>query len=458
MRAFGLVFGAMVLVACGGKGNQFNNGDGGTDEDGSLCDPNDPFCDPNIDEGGMEAGPPCVGLKCQQVACGGGITTTVSGTVYAPNGTLPLYNVIVYVPNAALDPIKNGAVCDQCGAQVSGSPVVTTLTDSKGNFKLKDVPVGSNIPLVIQVGKWRKKFVLPNVAQCTNTPVSNGVLKFPAKITNADESMPKIAMVTGGCDPLACILAKIGIDTTEFVDTSNTTKHVTWYNGIGGSSPGSPQMAPALWGSLTEMKKFDMVINSCECSENNQEKTTPLLLQQYADQGGRVFGSHYHYTWQRNLIPAWQQTAAWTVFGSTTTPDLVDMSFPKGKALAEWLVAVQASTVLGQIPLSVKTYNVADVNKPTTRWIMASGGPPTTTHYLSFNTPVGQMPDKQCGKVVYAGLHVSSSSGSVGPTFPASCTMNGLSPDEKALVFLLFDLSSCIQDELKDPEPPPTPN
>ena len=86
---------------------------------------------------------------------------------------------------------------------------------------------------------------------------------------------------------------------------------------------------------------------------------------------------------------------------------------------------------------------------------MASGGPPTTTHYLSFNTPVGMMPDKQCGKVVYAGLHVSS--GTVGPSFPAQCNQT-FTPDEKALTFLFFDLSSCVQDDNKPPEPPPVPN
>jgi len=441
-----------LVLGCGGKGKNGFNPDGGNDDSGM-----DQCMDPlggciNADASVDGGAPPCVGLKCQQVQCGGGGTTSVSGHVFAPNGTLPLYNVIVYVPNAALDPITNGAICDKCGAMVSGSPIVTTLTDPTGKFVLKDVPVGSNIPVVIQVGKWRRKFTIPSVSQCVDNPVKDGTLKLPSKRTEGD--MPKIAMVTGGCDPLACILYKVGIDTSEFGDTSNGMQKVTWYNGIGGSAPGSPQAAPSLWTNINELKKFDIVINSCECSENNQEKTQPQVLQQYADQGGRVFGSHFHYTWQRNLIPAWQGTANWTnTFGST--PDLVDMSFPKGKALAQWLMTVNASTQLGIIPLSVKTYNVADVNMPTTRWIYASGGPPTTTHYLSFNTPVGLMPDKQCGKVVYAGLHVSS--GTVGPSFPAACNMT-YTPDEKALTFLLFDLSSCIQDETKPPEPPPIPN
>lgn len=291
--------------------------------------------------------------------------------------------------------------------------------------------------------------------QCVDNPVKDGTFRLPKNRNEGD--MPRIAMVTGGCDPLACILYKIGIDTAEFGDTSSGPTKVVWYNGIGGSAPGAPQPATALWGNLNELKKFDIVINSCECSEQNQEKTSPQILEQYANQGGRVFGSHFHYTWARNLIASWKTTANWSGAGSTQTPDLVDMSFPKGKAFAQWLAApgVNASSVLGQIPLSVKTYNVNDVVMPTTRWIMASGGPPPTTHYLSFNTPVGQMPDKQCGKVVYAGLHVSS--GTVGASFPSQCNMN-YTPDEKALTFLLFDLSSCIQDETKPPEPPPVPN
>ena len=47
--------------------------------------------------GGPDA---CVGLQCMQVTCPGGGTTSLSGTVYAPNGTLPLYNAIVYVPTS----------------------------------------------------------------------------------------------------------------------------------------------------------------------------------------------------------------------------------------------------------------------------------------------------------------------------------------------------------------------
>jgi len=95
------------------------------------------------------------------------VSTTVSGTVYAPNGTDPVYNALVYVPNGGsaptygVQPITPGVHCGQFGSDVTGSPLVSTFSAADGSFTLRNMPSG-NVPLVIQIGRWRRKITITN--------------------------------------------------------------------------------------------------------------------------------------------------------------------------------------------------------------------------------------------------------------------------------------------------------
>src|SRR5579863_1314550 len=100
---------------------------------------------------------------CQQIACPDGGTTSITGTVFAPNGTDPLPNILVYVPTTSLTSFTDGVsttspTVDNAANLVSGSPLVQTTTANNGTFTLTNVPPGSNIPLVIQAGRWRRQF------------------------------------------------------------------------------------------------------------------------------------------------------------------------------------------------------------------------------------------------------------------------------------------------------------
>ncbi len=455
---------AGVTGGCGDDGSQFDGGEGdGTSGGDGTC--TGPFCNPFADS--SSDGKTCTGLCLKQVNCGGSATTSLSGTVYDPADQVPLYDVAVYVPNAPLQPITHGATCDKCGATLSGDPLVATLTDAAGHFKLDNVPVDTNIPLVIQIGKWRRHITIANVNSCVDNAISDKTqTRLPTKPAelNPDDDIPYIAQTTGGADALECMLPKIGINPDQFVNVG-TAGRVNIYQGVGGSSisGGSPNVN-TFWTSEANLVNYDMVLMGCEGGTHPENKGGTSLpnMEQYANIGGRVFGTHYHYYWiESNPGPSlWPTTATFDHAGSppqTNWPVTIDQSFAKGAAFAQWMLNVGGSTTLGTFPISEGRHDVDAVNgNPPTdpisiRWVWDPGTP--LVEYYTFNTPVGVPDDKQCGKVVFSDLHVGSGD-SPGGTFPGNCNKNPLTAQEKALEFLLFDLSSCITNDSQPPPPP----
>jgi hypothetical protein len=420
-----------------------------------------------------EASLPCENLQCYQnnckagackvPPCASGGTTSVSGTIYDPGGTLPLYNVIVYVPNSPLAPITTGATCEKCGT-VSGNPIASTLTDTKGQFRLDNVPVTSDIPLVIQVGKWRRQITIPSVASCADTPLTDKDQTRLAR-SQAEGHLPRMALTTGGADALECLLRKIGIAESEFTPETGTGR-VNFYGGYNGAPRYSPTMnggatftgATTLWDNAAALKGYDLVLLSCEGQERSTNKSMAArqAMQDYANVGGRVFASHWHNYWLEFGPAPFPTVATWNHDGDLANPFTadIDQTFPKGKAMAEWLVNVGSAAPLGQLIIREGKHTVDATNAAVAqRWVYSNT--PASTQYLSFNTPVGEMEDKQCGRVVFSDIHVSSGDTSTRTTqYPGGCTTTGLTDQEKALVFMLFDLSSCVVGDRKPPVPP----
>jgi hypothetical protein len=392
------------------------------------------------------------------VACSNGAKTTLSGTVYDPAGNNPLYNVIVYVPNAPLDPIKDGISCDKCGVLTSGSPIVTTLTDASGKFTLEDLPAGEAIPLVMQIGKWRRLVKVPAVEGCKDNAISDkNLTRLPRNRTEGD--IPRIAVATGGWDQFECLLRKIGIDDSEFTSSSAPTPgRVNLFQGQGGAhaGPGTANAA-SLWADPSSLKKYDVMINACEGSEFPPDK--PAQSRQnvfdYVNAGGRMFATHYHYYWIAQGPQPFPGTAVWDT-GNYDMPEptmgSINTSFPKGQAFADWLHVVGASPNKGTLQLTDVRRDLNQATGPAQPWITAptTGGLSAVQH-ITFNTPIGVQPESQCGRVVFSDFHVTSSSGG---QFPGGCVNGAMTPQEKALEFMLFDLSACILDDKDRPKPP----
>ena len=406
----------------------------------------------------------CVGLQCQIATCStAGVTTTLTGTVYDPAGNVPLPNASVYVPifrDAALPALGSGVSCDTCGG-TSLAALQVAQTDAFGRFTLTNVPSGANIPVIVQLGKWRRAVMLANVKSCEPNTVTNNctaanpsdcVFRLPRNArdgfdpvtgTYSTANIPQLAIVTGSADPFDCLLLKAGIDASEFGDyTSNKRIHFYKSDNNGGHS-----LAPAygmnvngstLWnaksGGNPNISSYDAVLLPCEGGSYDKQGSsttnTPYAnIINYANAGGRAFATHFSYTWLalpagKGYVPApdnWSGVANWAPTGSGFTNSVntqdpmtgtVNTSFPKGSLFAQWLQNVGATTSQGKLAIHEGRQDTIGIGAGSQQWISAYDtkyvANPNYSPLFTYNTPYGADASKQCGRIVFSDFHVSA--------------------------------------------------
>ena len=419
---------------------------------------------------GIDAGS-CTNLCLNQMACPSQPNgTTLTGLVYAPTQADagygqpdPIPGALIYVPNSAVGSLDGdgGVTCDQCTDGVSGSPLVSTYSATNGSFQLNNVPCGVNVPVVIQLGKWRRQITVPSPACCANTALTQEQTRLPRKQAefHPNDNLPRIAVVTGSADSIECTLPKIGIAPDQYSLPTGTGR-VKFYRDNGAQFAGTAPAATTLFNSLAEMKKYDMIILDCVGSEQQKTFVQRQNLELYANQGGRVFNSHYAYVWLYALPSAisFTSSANWSPQQSNPANQdaRIDTSFPKGQTFADWVQAVnaQAATSTPAVPririINVRNDLTAVNNPPGQQWVYgkASGSTVDATPFqFTFNTPTAAAPANQCGRVLFSDFHVSNISGS--GTFPGQCgAAAAMTPQEKVFEYLIFDLSSCIKPDV----------
>jgi hypothetical protein len=401
----------------------------------------------------------CTGTCAAVPTCGGdaGLTTTLTGKVLDPAGVNGLYNVLVYIPNTPSDPglapFPIGVTCDVCGATAAGDPLVTTYTAPDGTFTLSGVPIGTSVPLVIQLGKWRRQFTVPIPTACAPNAVTAGTLTMPKNHTEGD--IPQIAIVSGALDPVECVLRKIGIQDTEFTNPGGGG-HVSFYTAstnagevINGSTPPVASLFATTGGpgGTPEIDNYDVVILECEGEQTTETAAAEAGLAAYTAAGGRAFASDFAYSW------LWQNSslsgaAVWngdhsgdgySATGLINTPATSNPN-PIGTQFQEWLEDANvtgAST--NAIPIYPAFPNTTSITPPTQEWLYSSMAPIQFT----YNTPIGAAAANQCGRVTFSDWHAQQLY-SGGQTFPNVCPAGALTPQQAILEFMIFDLSACV--------------
>lgn len=406
------------------------------------------FDNPDIVTMGFEG---CQNLECRQVACRDNKKTTLTGRVKIPAGTLPIPGAYVYVPNNDLATIVTGPSCERCETLVSGNPVAKTQTNLDGEFVLDNVPTGEHVPLVIQVGKWRRQIDIANVTGCTSAAVDEDKTRLPR--ISSEGNIPKMALTTGQKDQLECLIRKLGIvDSEVTTDAGNGRVHL--YAGNGGTTAfstfyGGATLTSAnnLWADSTKLNSYDVFVGSCEGQGLTPTGKTPQMvtnIYNYVNNGGRVFASHFHNYWLA------QNTNWSSLVNISVRADLGDVTstintgFSRAAQLADWLMlpSVGGSRVRGQLDVKVAQNSILSVDPAKVdTWITVPAA--QNVQYMTFDAPITAPSTQKCGRFVLSDIHVAAGDMS-GVPYPNGCITTALSAQEIALIYLLFDLTTCI--------------
>jgi hypothetical protein len=382
---------------------------------------------------------------------------------------------MVYVAaDSTLRSMPQGVSCTSCDSP-SGVNLVGTVTDGTGQFSIRNAPAGENVPLVVEIGKWRKLYMI-DVASCEDNLLPDHSLRMPRNHMEGD--LPDIAISTGADDSLECLPLRMGIDPTEYVAGASGSGRIHVFTGPGGASTAPmeagppPDPATSLWDSDGDIDSYDVVLLSCEGAETanmNQD-----VMWDYVNGGGRVFATHFHYAWFNTgpfagITPA---IASWTA-GAQPVGDISGnisaamyfqgQSSLEGPAFAPWLAAVGGLSG-GELPIvdAFDNASVAASNTNTRLWAFEQrnasaaddasvGGDadaPQPAALLSFNLPQDPPPPPpvlDCGRVVFSDFHVGAGTPALSDytsdagsseggrrIVPAGCATRPLTPQEEA--------------------------
>jgi hypothetical protein len=452
---------------------------------------------------------------------------------------LPVPNALVYIPadgNATLPEIYEGvsandsASCGRCADEklvADGQSVLASaVTDYKGEFTLSGrIPVGSAFKLVVKVGKWRRVVQVPSTvaSACNSRALDLTYTRLSASSTDglAGTHLPKIAVSTGAVDAMECVFRNLGVAETEFTSprgsgrlhlyraapqfnsdgsisngggalpTSGVTCDGSYVNSRGrtvqcssdsnaGCYNGRAECTfsnadTRLHGSNFGMLGYDLVVYDCEGYAHNHASGDNAHIIDYVDHGGRMFASHYAYTFIENN-GSLDGSADWGVSTSATS-DTGFISLPSGSTQRaganavksvlfrnwlSWQGALDGTTADQLVLPATPQFSIAEprdraganVGPSTDEWVYRNNSG-AKVQQLSFNTPYGAAEAQVCGRVAYSGFHVSgASAGGSGKFFPDICgSARALSTQEKILAFMLFDLATCVSNG--DPPTPP---
>jgi hypothetical protein len=271
--------------------------------------------------------------------------------------------------------------CDRCDEQDLGPVLVSTSTNGFGEFLLEgEIPVDRDFVLVVKIGKWRRATripALPTTAACETTALSPLDTRLPRSMGDGlGANLPRVAVSTGRIDAMECVLHKLGVSVSEFAQpgpAGDAPARIHMYrsptNGGARMSTGFTA-ANALYSDINRLFSYDLVVFDCEGAAFDRNSDDGRI-REYVNRGGRMFASHWSYTWlYDNGTAAYSaatpfttglaQSAVWGIGDEPTDTVWASVGRPGARPakianFAAWLEREGAATVdaLGRYALDI---------------------------------------------------------------------------------------------------------
>jgi len=449
---------------------------GGVDSTPIDDDPEDetggPF-GPLLDIGADPDGPSPSG-GCPSGAAGG--DATLSGTVFAPNGELPISGAVVWAQPNAPDGIPDHVYCESCVELPCAQP--HTLTRPDGSFDLS-LPSGTSW-FVVQKGQFMRATeveVAPESAQTMSTSATT----LPSTRAPADGKWtPKIALAWGEYDQLEDGLAKLGLGELEGGRTlvPGSERFDVWTNHSGDQHPLTTDAKGTFAELLSDpelLAQYHIIFVPCTSSPHTDLLDDPEIVEnvrQWVEAGGKWYVSDWSLAFLEKPFPSYQDwweddwsggpylddfdtrgtvldddLRAWL---DGLPPELGDINpqnpdnpvHPTLEHLPEIELVDLWSTIKKTPPVLVDDGNGNEVDVGHRVWIEGPGGGGDGAP-RNKDWPLAVTAEYGCGRMLFSSYH----------TVEWSEGYQGLTPQELVLMYLILEIGVCQVPY----EPPPVP-
>jgi hypothetical protein len=393
---------------------------------------------------------------------------TLTGTVYGPNGIIPVAGALVYVSDDEPAGIPQEVYCTDC-TQL-GCDDRSTLTEADGSFTLQ-ANAGPGKYLVVQKGQFLR--ITPYDVELGGNALPDTITSLPSENNPAGgEYIPLIAIGNAGYDRLEDALGKFGLGDTMISNQEErlvpgTEAFHLWDNGQDPEYDGfvSQGTFEELVSSPELLAQYHIIFVPCSYDDYVDALSNPANvdnIREWVAAGGRWYVADWSNEWLQMVFPEYQDLANWSgAVGSADNGSYDSLADVLDDGLLEWLEALpeglkdinplndEPHPALDQLPqvMTVDNWSGITMVNPVLVddpdggqvdvghkiWLSGPGGDPLADHPLTVTGQFG------CGKLQFTSYHTAEFFDYV-----------GLSPQELVLIYTILEIGTC-----QAPLPPP---